>query len=613
MEKVRRVINMNTLTADVPKAVDASPQIAETPSVEGTVIKAKTVDDVLSNLKVSTEEVKPLTNTEGVKSAADITSKVKDIVDAYIPKKTVTIPDISELDGAQELYGESISDSAKQAIVTSEAVADVETNNALRYALAVHAENAVELEYRKRVKEEIMRESNVAIPATAPVMPQNVSTSDSNPTQFAQGETTVSSDASIREMNNNTKRNKRLSLLKSTLGDVHEIYLPNSNIKIRKAPNNSLLEKETQLNDAEMCSSSAGLTNMIRYANSASKDISIVCNSKDDKIIKPGKDLKRFIHFSDFKYLIIANALAVGEKSVKLYSTCPKGCSNEYNLPLDKVLNESLTSEQHTRAMEYSSDKSYEDLTAHWKEYAGSSNFSSGLFETKVDEDFGAYNELIFESIYEEPNLEKFLTLKEISFLVLLDRFDKDIPNQLKEGYQVDKMIEYLSDHHVERLTRLVQYLETLLIIKSVKVHYVHNEFNDAGEVTSRVTKSTDAYIPSAMNIADVIDFLDLDDEVFLSGIDYLRNRYGFNDSLIKELKDDIGEDNFKELEQDDIDSYLNSREMDISTLLLNMTEFTVKGLVCDKCGKVHDKGVSSLVMGFITMREALKTRKRKK
>lgn len=114
------------------------------------------------------------------------------------------------------------------------------------------------------------------------------------------------------------------------------------------------------------------------------------------------------------------------------------------------------------------------------------------------------------------------------------------------------------------------------------------------------------------MNIADVIDFLDLDDEVFLSGIDYLRNRYGFNDSLIKELKDDIGEDNFKELEQDDIDSYLNSREMDISTLLLNMTEFTVKGLVCDKCGTVHNKGVSSLVMGFITMRKALKTRKRR-
>lgn len=38
---------------------------------------------------MSTEEVKPLTNTEGVKSATDITSKVKDIVDAYIPKKTV--------------------------------------------------------------------------------------------------------------------------------------------------------------------------------------------------------------------------------------------------------------------------------------------------------------------------------------------------------------------------------------------------------------------------------------------------------------------------------------------------------------------------------------------
>lgn len=613
MEKVRRVINMNTLSAEAPKPVDI-PQNVQTATVEGQVIKAKTVDDVLSNLKVVTEEVKPLTSVEGAKSVADITTRTKEIVDAFAPKKSVLIPDISELDGAQELYGESIADSAKQAIVTSEAVADVETNNAIRYAIAVHAENAIELDYRKKLKEEIMRESNVVIPATAPVTSSN---GDGNVTlstqKFAQGDTTVASDASTREMNNNTKRNKRLSLLKSTLGDVHEIYLPNSNIKIKKAPNNSLLEKETQMNDAELCSSSAGLTNMIRYANSASKDISIMCKTKDEKIIKPGKDLKRFIHFSDFKYLIIANALAVGEKNVKLYSTCPKGCNNEYNLPLDKVLNDSLTSEQHTRAMEYSSDKSYEELTEHWKEYAGSSNFSSGLFETKVDEDFGAYNELIYESIYEEPNLEKFLTLKEISFLVLLDRFDKDIPNQLKEGYQVDKMIEYLSDHHADRLTRLVQYLETLLIIKSVKVHYVHNEFNEAGEVTTRVTKSTDSYIPSAMNIVDVIEFLDLDDEVFLSGIDYLRNRYGFNSTLIEELKEEVGEENFKELEPEDIDSYLDSRQMDISTLLLNMTEFTVKGMVCDKCGEVHDKGVSSLVMGFITMREALKTRKRKK
>ena len=134
MEKVRRVINMNTLSAEAPKPVDI-PQDVQTATVEGQVIKAKTVDDVLSNLKVVTEEAKPLTSVEGAKSVADITTRTKEIVDAFAPKKSVLIPDISELDGAQELYGESIADSAKQAIVTSEAVADVETNNAIRLAV----------------------------------------------------------------------------------------------------------------------------------------------------------------------------------------------------------------------------------------------------------------------------------------------------------------------------------------------------------------------------------------------------------------------------------------------------------------------------------------------
>ena len=78
----------------------------------------------------------------------------------------------------------------------------------------------------------------------------------------------------------------------------------NSNLKISIAPNSSLLGKETFLNDATICANSAGLLNMIRYVNTASKDVTLLTADKDEQILKPGSNLKRYLHFSDFKYLI---------------------------------------------------------------------------------------------------------------------------------------------------------------------------------------------------------------------------------------------------------------------------------------------------------------------
>ena len=523
-------------------------------------------------------------------SIEKVPEAAKKIVDILIPEKVIERPDIEGLNQGG-LYEEATVSMATEAFNNSAAVKEVDINAAMRAALFHHADNILTAKNLNQKKTE-----NVDLPPL--VTPETTKNNPNTKIELDPNNKLQVSPTLSKEIDVKNKRNKRAQLLKSRLGSSTVVYLPNSNLKISIAPNSSLLGKETFLNDATICANSAGLLNMIRYVNTASKDVTLLTADKDEQILKPGSNLKRYLHFSDFKYLILANALAAGEKHIPLNGTCPVGCSNEAKISIEDILINSLTDSEQSRYTNYKADKTHEELTKFWRTGEDKPfKMSQILSEPIDDEDFGLYNEIAYEVIYEEPSLEKFLNIKDLSFALILNRFSHLVPESVKND-SPDKLIEYLVDKYNDRLTTLMQFAEAMQVIKKINTYYI------SGEGENRYTKYIDTQIIEEIDFDDLSILLDtMDDGVIKAAVDHLRDKY----NLVAKFKNNVEAMYGKEA-ADSIDLE-NIQDIDISTLLDYMTSFNITNITCDKCGKVHSTEVNSLAMGFMLMREALRRR----
>lgn len=502
------------------------------------------------------------------------------------------------------LYSETTKELVRHEIMNSEEYKANEINKGLNKSIGALADVVVEMQYRDELSKKLAQEIGVSKKGEVisgevppPVDPDKLVP---NPTSNREAAPIgVFDTAKNKELNNGIKRTSRLKNLRSKLGGKTFGFFPNSGLKFEMNPTQSLIEKEDLYAELEKMYNSNGLKNMSKFITEASRYVNLEVGDTDKNIVHPGDTLRKKLHWNDFKHLLIYKAISAGETQVSIELNCPK-CGESFVKVVELLeLAKSWSEEQYNKFENYNSGNTYDEITKTWRTIEDTDVYALTGFDTEdgtgliYDDNFKAnYNKVFFTVKYEEPTIEKYMTIKNIAFNIMIYTFKDEIPVEI--GSDENATMSFINNNFGERAIRLQAILESLSVIENIKISYVHEVKKEDG--TESVTIGEDNIHIASLTALEIYDLIheQLDEKLTDKAREYLIKKYNLEDRA-REIKINEGYD------PADV-AKMPAEHLEIPTLLEEMLFMDIRGVECNACKHVFTSEASVLLLGFTAM-----------